>query len=123
LLARRRQPWRGIFVVAALPCFVFALAGWEYGAFPPYAALASICLFQALWPTLLVWGAILAIYATASAVYLYLMAADLIGLARGNQPSIFLGPADDTVFVLLVVVLLAVDVALVLHRPKPLIEA
>jgi len=122
LLARRRQPWPGIFIVAALPCFIFAVAGWEYGAFPLYAILASICLLQARWPTLLAWAVVAVIYTTASAVYLYLMAEDVIGLARGKQPSIFLGPADDTVFVLLLIVLLAVDVGLVLHRPKPLLD-
>ncbi|MGA2156176.1 MAG: hypothetical protein ABSH37_17345 [Bryobacteraceae bacterium] len=123
LLARRQQPARGILIVAALPCVIFALAGWEYGAFPLYAILASICLIQALWPTLLAWAVVVVIYTVSSVVYLYLGAQDVIGLARGRQASVFLNSGDDEAFLLLLVILLAVDIGLVLHRPKPLVAA
>jgi hypothetical protein len=99
---------------------LFALVGWEYGAFPLYAALASICLLQAIRPTLLGWALVATLYAAGSATYLYLLVKDVIGIAGGDQASIFLTPGDGSVFVLLVILLLAIDVALAIHRPKPL---
>ena len=120
LLARRRQPGRGVFVVAALPLAMFALVGWEYGAFPLYAVLASICLVQAIRPTLLGWALVATLYVAGSATYLNLLVKDVIGIAGGSQASIFLTPGDGSVFVLLVVLLLTIAVALAMHRPKPL---
>jgi hypothetical protein len=120
LLARRRQPGRGVFVVAALLLALFALVGWEYGAFPLYAVLASICLLQAIRPTLLGWALVATLYAAGSAAYLYALVKDVIDIAGGNQASIFLTPGDGSVFILLVILLLAIDVALAIHRPEPL---
>ena len=122
LLARRQQPGRILLLIAALPLVLTGFAGVEYGAFAPYAILASICLVQAFYPTLLGWGLVVAVYTAGSAVYLCALARDVIRVARGEQAEILLGPADSTVFVLLELVLLAIDVALVHHRPKPLRE-
>ena len=117
LLAHRRQPGRGFFVAAALPLALFALGGLEYGGTGLYALLASICLLQAIYPTLLGWALSVAIYATGSAAYLYALVKDVIDIAGGNQASI---SADGAGFVLFVILLVAIDVALAIHRPKPL---
>ena len=123
LFGRRKQTGRGFFVVAALPLALFALVGWEYGAFPLYAALSSICLLQTIRPTLLGWALVATLYAAGSATYLYALVKDVIDIAGGKQASIFLNPVDGTVFVLLVIVLAAIAVALAIHRPKPLAAA
>lgn len=123
LLARRRQPRRILLVVAAMPLALLALLGAQYGSFAQYAVLASICLLQAVYPTLLGWALVVASYATGLVVYLYAMLRDLIELAHGNPADIFLNPTDSVVVVLLVIVLLAIAVALALSRPKPLLAA
>jgi hypothetical protein len=99
---------------------LFALVGWEYGAFPLYTVLASICLLQAIRPTPLGWALVATLYGAGSATYLYLLVKDVIRIAGGDQASIFLTPGDGGVFILLVILLLAIDVALAIYRPKPL---
>ena len=111
LLARRRQPGRFLLVAAAVPLAFAGLLGAEEGALIPYAVLASICLLQAAYPTLLGWGIVVAIYSIALAVYFYGAIAGLIELTHGGEAT------DLTTVVLIVVVLLAMDVALVRHRP------
>ena len=119
LLAHRDQPGRLFFVLAAIPLFLTGLVGAEYGAFVPYAILASICVVQAVYPTLLGWALAAAIYGAASAAYLYALVRDIIELARGKQPNILLNPTDSAVFVLFELVLVAIAIALFVHRPKP----
>ena len=110
LLGRRQQPGRILFLAAALPLILTALFGWEYGAFPPYAILASICLLQAAYPTLLGWAVVVGVYSVGSAVYLYGLARDLV--EKG-------GDADDTMIGVILLVLLGIEIALLRHRPKP----
>jgi hypothetical protein len=93
--------------------------GAEDGGLGLYSVLTSICLLQAVYPTLLGWGLVVAIYSVASTIYFYAVTRDLVELARGNQASILLNPTDDAVFVSLLAVLLAIAIAVVLHRPKP----
>ena len=94
------------------------LLGGDDGGFGMFAGLASICLFQAVYPTLLGWLIVTAIYCIFSGAYLYASIGDLVELARGHQPSIFLNPTDAVVFASLVVVLLAVGIAVIRHPPK-----
>jgi hypothetical protein len=121
ITTRRQQPGRGFLILAALPLILFALGGLEYGGFAINALLASICLLQVIYPTLLGWMVIAATYGSGSAAYFYVAIRDLIVIARGDQPSLFLNSTDDTVFALFLAFLLIIDVVLVLCRPKPLV--
>jgi hypothetical protein len=116
LLARREQPRRIILVAAALPLIFTAFVGAEYGAFAPYAVLASICLGQAIYPTLLGWALVVGIYAVGSLVYLFALIRGLIELAHGDGTDAF-------AVAMIAALLLAIDTALLYHRPKPIPEA
>jgi hypothetical protein len=118
LFERRAQPARWLFVVAALPLIIFALIGANYGAFVPYAVLAGICVIQFVRPTLLGWGVVMLVFAVGASLYLYTATADLVRLARGQQPQLFLNPYDTAAFTALIVLVVAVAVGLFFLRPR-----
>jgi hypothetical protein len=107
-----------LFLLAGGPLAFMGVLGAEEGG-GYFFVLASICLLQAAYPTLLGWALVVAIYSIVSAIYVYAVGRDLVELARGHQASILLNPTDGAVFVLLILVLLAIAVTVVLHRPKP----
>jgi hypothetical protein len=122
-LARRRQPGRALFVAAALPLAIVGAFGAEYGALLPYGVLSVICLMQAIYPTLLGWWIVVSIYGIFSTIYVFVMIKELLELASGGQTSVFLGPTDTAVFVILLMMLLGVFIGLLRCRPRPLVEA
>jgi hypothetical protein len=93
LCGKRRQPFRAVFVVAALPLFLFAVAGAEYGAFALYAALGALCLLQAALPTLAGWGIIVLVYSLGGGMYLYLLIGASLNALRGRPTGLWDGDA------------------------------
>jgi hypothetical protein len=116
-LKRRRQPARWVFIATAVPLIVIGLMGAEHGALFMYGPLAAICLFQVFYPTLLVWGFVLLLYAGGSILYLFVLGADALRLIHHQQPQVFLNPYDSTFFLLLLAVLITLTVVLIRKRP------
>jgi hypothetical protein len=113
LLARREQPWRGFFLVVTLPVALLALGAIEYGGAWFYALLTVVCLLQAIYPTLLGWASVAAMYCAGALGWLI----DLVqGVARSSVDS------DSGFEIFLLVGATAIAVALFLHRPRPLKE-
>jgi hypothetical protein len=117
LLQRRVLRARWIFVVMALPLILFGLMGAEHGALLPYATLAGVCLLQFFYPTLLVWGFLLVLYAVGSVVYVYTLAADALRVMRNQKPEVLLNPYDTAFFLALVGVLVALTIILARNKP------
>ena len=86
-------------------------------AFLPYAVLASLCLAQLVYPTILGWILVLLVYVAGSVIYVYTLGADALRLARGQHPQVFLNAYDTAFFLFLVAVLVALTVIIALNRP------
>ena len=117
LVVRRRQPLWPVLLLAGVPMAFMGLLGVGEGS-SYFFVLAAICLLQAVYPTLLGWALVVAIYSICSALFVYVLAADLLRMARGHQTEVFVNPTDTAVFVTLVAVLLAITVIIVLNRPE-----
>jgi len=118
LVEHREQRARWVFVLGSIPLILFALIGSNYGAFLPYAVLASICLTQAIYPTLLVWALSFGVFAVGAIVYAFALAQDLFRVLRGQTPSIFLNPYDTGAFVFLLTLLIALSVGIWFLKPR-----
>ena|SRR5579862_8083583 len=116
LLARRRQPKPFLLLIAAIPLALSALMGAEEGGLIPYTVYASICILQAIYPTLLGWILVLAIYCVGSAIYLFAAANDLIDVALGKQATI---SSDFVTWCEAALVTLALSAVLSFNRPQP----
>lgn len=106
-----------VYFLAALPLFVFALVGVEYGASAFYLIPAVICVVQFFRPTKPGWLVLFVLYLTGTATYLVALVKDVAQLAGGSRPSILVDSDDSVVFVLLVIYLLAVCYGLFRVRP------
>ena len=122
LIERRSRSSWWVFLLTALPLLFLGLMGAEHGAIPLYWGLAALCVVQCFLPTLLGWGVVLSLFAAASLVYLYILGADALRLARGQPPTVFLNPYDTTFFVGLLTVLVGLTVALIRNRPGPYVR-
>jgi len=119
IFERRVQQKRWIFIIAAIPAMLFALWGWEYGAFFLYFPLAAICLCQFFYPTIAGWGFLFAVYSIGAVFYVYVFIRDIIQLILGDTSaaSIFVDLDDSFFFLILITVI--VSVAFGLYRMKP----
>jgi len=119
ILFAQRHQCRYIFLVAAVPPAIIGL--WvpgDWGGF--YLVLASICLLQGAYPTMVGWILVSLVYTCFSALcVLGLFLALFRELTDAEAPGPF-DPANLLPYVALVAVSLAVAIAVVRHRPKPL---
>ena len=106
-----------VYFLAALPLFVFALVGVEYGASAYYSIPALICVAQFFRPTKTVWLVLFVLYLMGTGGYSVALIKDVGQLVGGGQPSILVDSDDSVVFVLLVIYLLAVCYGLFRVRP------
>jgi hypothetical protein len=97
LVERRTQPGGWIFAATGIVLIVFGLFANEYGTLVPYGTLGALCLVQSLYPTMLGWGFVLALYTGASLLYVYVLTTDAIRVARSRQPEVFLNASDTAV--------------------------
>jgi hypothetical protein len=111
LVAKREQAWRGFFVIAAVPLVLLALGGLEYGGFETYASLTSVCLAQAIYPTLLGWGIVFGLYAAGGVAYI----CALVPYITGHAPD-----GDWGLATILLVLCSGIAITLFFHRPKAL---
>lgn len=118
LFDRRHQPLRWVFLIAVLPFLFLALLGIEYGAFFMYIVPSVLCVIQFLFPTLLGWFIVLALYISACAVYGYVLGIDVLKLLNDQRPDKLINGTDATVFIVGFIVLLAISVVLWAARPK-----
>jgi hypothetical protein len=117
LFGRQRQPFRLVFVAAAVPFLLFAFGGAPYGAFLPYAALAGLCILQIVVPTLALWCVIFAIYFLGGGAYLYVLVKGLLPSAQGSASN--LRNIDGAAVAALTTVFLAL--VFFLWRAKPVV--
>jgi hypothetical protein len=117
LVERRTQPGRWIFAATGIVLALFGLFANEYGTHVPYGTLGALCLAHAFYPTMLGWGFVLAMYAGASLLYVYMLMADAIRVARSQQPEVFLNPSDTAVFLIFISSLIMLTVAVTRCRP------
>lgn len=105
-------------MIAVLPFLFLALLGIEYGAFFMYIVPSVLCVIQFLFPTLLGWFIVLALYISACAVYGYVLGIDVLKLLNDQRPDKLINGTDATVFIVGFIVLLAISVVLWAARPK-----
>lgn len=117
LFIPRYQKMRWIYLLAAFPIIAFALAGWEYGAFPLYITPAVLCLVQYFYPTVCGWFVFFSIFCIGSAAYFWLLFTDVIKIFVGDRPRALLDADDSFVFILLVILLCAITYGLFKLRP------
>src|SRR6266542_1383156 len=117
LIERRTQPGRSVFAATGIVLALFGLFANEYGTLVPYGTLGALCLVHTLYPTMLGWGFVLAMYAGASLVYVCVLMADAIRVARSHQPEVFLNPSDTAVFLILISLLIMLTVVVGRSRP------
>ena len=116
----QRSPWRPrgswVYVLASVPLALFAVVGWEYGAFWLYFVPALICIAQFLRPTKPVWLFLVGLYLVGSAMYLVLLGQDLVRLVTA-EPKVLVDCDDALAVVALVVMLVGVTYGLLRVRP------
>jgi len=119
LFSRRVQRRKWLYLVATLPPLLFALWGWEYGAFFPYLTLAVLYVVQFFYPTMFGWFILLLPYLCGTFAYGYRFVTDLFDLIGGSKStvSMFLGVEDSLVFTTIVIFLVLTTVGL--SRIKP----
>ena len=103
--------------MAAAPLTLFALMGWEHGAYV-FVIPALICVALMLWPVRL--GAFILFwpFALLACIYGCLLVIDLFILLRGSSPSVLLDADDSMVFVAVELVFLVVSgLFFVMGRP------
>ena len=116
--ARRNQPRRWLFALAALPIALFGLIGAEYEVFPLYLAFAALVLFQLLYPTLIMWFTVTLVCALITVAYGSLFLADIFSLVRRVRPSILTDPSDSLFFLVILAYFAAVTVGLLCSHPQ-----
>ena len=122
LFSRRHQKTRWLFILAATPLSLFALTGIAYGAFLLYAIPAALCFIQFFYPTLFVWGLVLALSAFAMFEYGYLLLLDIYRITDGNRAEVLQNPYDSFGFLLLFGIIVVVFFGLAFSRPVPFLS-
>jgi hypothetical protein len=102
-----------VYLVAGLPFLLFALWGWEYGAFWLYFPGALLCLAQFVCPTFWGWAAVVTPVIAGAGLYLLVLAADLVRVIRGQRAEVFLSVGDTLVFLSLEALLLVLCFGLI----------
>lgn len=118
LFEKKTIKGRWIYLLAAVPFFLFALTGIAYGAFLLYFLPALLCVIQFIRPTIFLWATILGMFTCGSVAYLFETGKELLGIIAGERAKIFLNAADSSVFTLLLVVLISISVALIRWKPE-----
>ena len=97
IIGKRKQNARWVFIIASLPFFLFALWGYQYGAFLLYFIPGLICITQFFYPTLLGWLFIFCLYLIGSGLYIFVVIKDILKMIGGQRSGIFVD-SDDTIF-------------------------
>jgi len=84
----------------------------RWGFFLPGVGLASICVFQALYPTLAGWTIVMAAFAGLISMILFAIVNDL--------SSTFATTSNAVYSIMFVLILLGIDAGLLIYRPRPL---
>ena len=108
LVSRIPEPRRWGYFIAAVPLILAAIYGWEAGAALPYLVAAAVCAAQFFFPTTIGWWIFFLGYLGASAVYTYLLFADLIRLVRGSSARVLVDASDAVAFAVWVALLVLV---------------
>jgi hypothetical protein len=113
---RNRSPvWhRAVFAIAAAPLLLFALVGWEHGAYLTFGILGLVCFWCALRPTRAAAAILFSLFTVGACIYGWLLASDVIALSRGGAPVALVDADDSIVFVGLELTLIGVSALLFL---------
>jgi hypothetical protein len=117
IIGKREQRSRWIFIIASLPFFLFALWGYQYGAFPFYFIPGLICIVQFFYPTLLGWFLIFCLYLIGSGLYIFVVLKDIFKMIGGQRSGIFVDLSDTVFFCILILLIFVLAVALIKLRP------
>ncbi len=113
----RRFDW--LYLAAALPFFVVALGGAEYGLFWIYFAPALFCVVQFVLPTRFGWGFVTVLYGASAIVCAGMLLTDAGRFVRGEPLSVFLDADDSVMFLVMLAFLCFFAVALQRRRRRP----
>lgn len=113
----RRFDW--LYLAAALPFFVVALGGAEYGAFWIYFAPALVCAVQFVLPTKLGWGFVTVLYGVSAILCTGILLTDVWRFVRGEPLSVLLDADDSVMFLVMLAFLCFFAVALLSRRRRP----
>jgi hypothetical protein len=118
-LTKPGPPWhRAVYAAAAAPALLFALMGWEHGAYMTFGVLGLICLGLAAWPARVGAAVLFWPFAAGACLYGWLLAKDLVVLAKGGAPAVLLDLDDSVVFLAVELTLIAVAALfLIMWRP------
>ena len=120
MLCKRKQKANWVFIIASLPFFLFALWGYQYGAFPFYFIPGLLCIIQFFYPTLLGWSFIFALYILGSVLYIFVVIKDILKMIEGQRSGIFVDFDDTVFFGILISLIIVLAVALIKWRPVPI---
>ena len=119
LFGRRQQSSRWIFVGAAVLLVIVALTGLRHGTFTWYALLATLCIVQAVYPTLAGWCLVFVLFLFAAYTYSFLVFGDVIRIWRGSDPpQLFSGPIKTVSTLLQFSMVIFVVIRLPFVRPR-----
>ena len=113
----RRFDW--LYLAAALPFFVVALGGAEYGAFWIYFAPALVCGVQFVLPTRFGWGLVTVLYGAGAIFCTGILLTDVRRFVRGEPLSVLLDADDSVMFLVMLAFLCFFAVALLTRRRRP----
>lgn len=119
LFGRRQQSSRWIFVGAAFFLVILAFAGFRHSTSTWYAFLATLCILQAVYPTLAGWCFVFVLFLFAAYTYSFLVVGDVIRIWRGSDPlQLFLDPMKTAVTLLQFAMVIFVVIRLPFVRPR-----
>lgn len=120
LFSRRVTQGRWVYILGSITLLLFALWGWEYGAFMPYLPIAALCIVQCFYPTMIGWGILFCVYLTGAGMYLYIFFRDLFQLIIGSKSatSILVDLDDSIVFITLIGLIMVIAFSLYKIRPR-----
>ena len=113
----RRFDW--LYLAAALPFFVVALGGAEYGAFWIYFAPTLVCVVQFVLPTRFGWGLVTVLYGVSAILCTGILLTDVWRFVRGEPLSVLLDADDSVMFLVMLALLCFFAVAFLTHRRRP----
>jgi hypothetical protein len=106
-----------VYILAVIPALLTADYGYEAGAFVQYILIAGVIVGCFFHPTLIGWSVIFVAYCVASALTIYTVIRNLIRLATGQTPGIFVDTSDTVVVIVWVALLIMVTLLLWMIRP------